>query len=280
MKLAQNQRKLSDWESLGQFGAKKLLGSLLAAKVSLPHAFLFVGPSGVGKYQLAKEFAEKIGIVDGVKPEVYEFDFSLDNGLGELRELMKLSSLTAANQGKKIFVLRNFQLASSGSINGLLKTLEEPTPETIFLLISDSNSSLPTVLSRVVQVRCFPISETVNPNLPGILGHSLQGFPGLRIQYEENSEAMEEMKDLLQKLQVAAKQQSALVLSNQLADLDSSKLQILLRLWTNNLKNSLPQSNIVACIASIRAAQTATEDLRKNYNTKLVLQQFLQETKI
>lgn len=280
MKSAQNQRKLSDWESLGQSGAKKLLSSLLASKVALPHAFLFFGPRGVGKYQLAKEFVEKIGIVHEVKPEIYEFDFNLDNGLIELRELMKLSSLTAANQGKKIFVLRNFQLASSGSINSLLKTLEEPTPETIFLLISDSNSSLSTVLSRVVQVRCFPISETVNTSLPDVLAASLQGFPSLRIQYEENSESVEEMNDLLQKLKIAAKQQSALILSNQLADLDSTKLQTLLRLWTNNLKNSLSQSNMVSSITSIRAAQNATEDLRKNYNTKLVLQQFLQETKI
>ncbi len=280
VKSVQNQRKLSDWESFGQSGAKQLLNRLLTASTPLPHAFLFFGPKGIGKYQLASEFANKIGVRDNVTSELYEFDFELDNGLAELRELLKLSSLTAAASGKKIFLLRNFHLASLAGVNSLLKTLEEPTTDTMFLLVSNGNSALPTIISRVVPVRCFPVNEAVSKELPADLARSLQGFPNLRSVYTEDSAASEEMAELLKDLQTAATQQSALVLSNKLADLDSVKLQTLLQLWTNRLKHSISEANLVTSVASIRAAQTAVEDLTKNYNTKLVLQQFLQNTKL
>lgn len=280
MKSVQNQRKLSDWSSFGQAGAKQLLNSLLTSAASLPHAFLFFGPKGIGKYELALEFADKIGERDQVKPEKYEFDFGQDNGIAELRELIKLSSLTSAAAGKKIFLLRNFQLATPASVNSLLKTLEEPTAGTMFFLVSDGNSTLPTVLSRIVPVRCFPVSESLATQLPNVLAQSLQGFPNLRKAYIEDAAASAEMASLLHELQTAAQGQSTLVLANKLAELETDKLTTLLQLWSNGIKNSLHDAATANRVGSIRAAQTAAEELNKNYNTKLVLQQFLQETKL
>lgn len=274
---------MQTWATVGQSGAKRLLNSFLTTDPERwPHAFLFFGPSGVGKFKLAQEFTAKLGESSGAALEHYEFDFAETNSLDELRELVHLASLTSATGGKKIFLLRNFQLASTNSLNSLLKTLEEPSPSTMFFLIANSNSTLPTILSRVVPVRCFPVNSTDQiTELPERVGQSLAGFPELAKLLVANPEFVEELETLLAQLDKSAHQARSLVMVSRLNELDTHQLQILLLLWMNRLRMKLVTTTPNAgLLNSLRAVQTAVEELGKNYNTKLVLQELLLQTKI
>lgn len=281
MKKAENQSKSIVWQSIGQSGAKHLLGNFLVPEATLPHAFLFFGPAGIGKFDLAKEFAGKIAEKFQATPEQYEFDFEEQNGIDELRELIRLSSLTAAGLGKKVFLLRNFQTASLSSLNSLLKTLEEPSATSVFILISDGNNTLPTIMSRVVPVRCFPQAQSAVISNVNRLEASAAGFPRLMKELQAEPDVAQQYTDLLLELETSAKSSGALGSVNKLSELETKQLQTLLLLWSNWLKQQLSIATQPAKILqSLRAAQTASEELAKNFNTKLVLQELLLQTKI
>jgi hypothetical protein len=283
VKQTQNQSDFNTWQTVGQLGAKQLLSSFLSFQpANLPHAFLFIGPSGIGKFGLAQEFAAKLAQAWQTEPEQYEFDFAETGSLEELRELIQLSSLTAAGGGKNIFLLRNFQLASAASLNSLLKTLEEPASSSMFLLISDSNGSLPTIMSRVIAVRCFPVVAESGPvKLPSALAGAVTGFPQLANKFENDPEFTATVNQLLAGLDSAANNHRSLVLIGQLAELDTAQLRMLLQLWVNGLKLQLTKTvNPQPLLKQLRAAQTAHDELGHNFNTKLVLQELLLQTKV
>lgn len=273
--MAQNDTK---WGSDGQKGAKHLLSTFLRSEQghSMPHAFLFLGPSGVGKKKLATEFVEKYFQVIDVKPEVLEYDFVESPSIENLRELISLTSLTSIGS-KKVFILKNFHLASIGSINSLLKTLEEPSPSSMFVLISDQNTSLPTIMSRCIVVRCFPSSQSVsNLDLPKNLSSLLVGYPELAKQLIEMPGELDEISEHLERLK-----SRDLTLISKLSDFEPERLSLLIQLWIEYLKQNLESNlNLQNTITNLKVATQTKFDLSKSYNTKLVLQQFLLETKV
>ncbi|HMQ01489.1 MAG TPA: hypothetical protein PKD79_00235 [Candidatus Doudnabacteria bacterium] len=284
MKNTAKSKKNLLWHTPGQFGAKAILTSFLQAKpgLALPHAFLFLGPSGIGKYKFAKEFAAKIHQSTNSAPEQYEFDFATTNSVGELRQLIAFSALTAAGNSKKIFLLRNFHLAQTSSLNILLKTLEEPAPSSLFLLISDKGGTLPTIMSRVVPVRCFPSwNETDAVGLSAMLVTAVRGYPELARDLTQNEPLAQKLEKILKQLQDAQSVGAGLVLLSQLSDLEARELQLVMQLWANLLQQNLlvePNQRQVARI--LRAVQTAHTELSYNFNTKLVLQELFIQSKV
>lgn len=271
---------LDNWKTAGQLGAKRLLSSFLSLLQSdsstLPHAFIFLGPSGIGKFKLALEFAHKIVEIEHSRLEKYIYDFSDDNGLDELRELIKLSSLTSASEGRKIFIFKNFELASHSSLNALLKTLEEPSKSSMFLLVANTNGTLPTIMSRAIAVRCYPLNQTVDTTLPKLLADSIIGFPELQQKFEQDSQLAELYTNLLADLMNSHSVGESLIKLSSFAELDSHQLRLLLNLYANLLKQQLGQTTAVKQVSkSLRAVQTAHNELSHNFNTKLVLQEML-----
>ena len=249
----------NSWQTKAQLGAKKVLQNFInlseVGNSSLPHAFLFLGPRLVGKYQLAKEFAQKLSAGLSNRSEIFQFDFQTANGLEDLRELIKFSSLTAVDQSSKtIFLLRNFQDASIGAQNTLLKTLEEPASSSIFILVSNNNSEIPTIMSRCVPIRCYAStsdSRDIDIQFPELQPH-LDGLTTAK-------------SGLLAQLKT-------------LQELENKDLQLLMQLWVEKLLLLLPSADVGKTIQKIRIAQTANQDLNKNYNPKLILQEFLLQT--
>ncbi len=254
-----NDNLLNSWETEGQLGAKKVLQNFIRSTEhsdsQLPHAFLFLGPRASGKYSLAKEFGKKIASSISNHSEIFEFDFNTANSLDELRELIKFSSLTSHDQfAKTIFLLRNFQAASIGAQNTLLKTLEEPSSSSIFILVSNNNTEIPTIMSRCVPIRCYTIHADVGqsikdyPNLEPVLAHLQDSKPGLLMHLKT------------------------------LQEFETEELQILMQLWVEKLLSIITGSDVAKVIKKIAIAQTASQDLQKNYNPKLILQEFLLQT--
>ncbi len=136
--------------------AKRLLE---AALVEGPvHAYLFHGPSGVGKRELARAFArELLGTTRLAHPDLYELD-----ALGEMiridaiRELHRDLHMRPFEADRRVYLLLSAQLLNEDAADALLKDLEEPPPYAVIILVADDLGPLP----ETIRSRCQPVPFT------------------------------------------------------------------------------------------------------------------------
>ncbi|MDD5606358.1 MAG: hypothetical protein PHN37_00620 [Candidatus Pacebacteria bacterium] len=138
-------------------------------------AFLFSGQESLGKKKIAIEFAKFLRCQGKQKPcdqcsECLEIekkissDFVLvepeqDIKINEIREIKRKMFLST--NSFKIAIIDKAHLMTKDSQNCFLKILEEPHKNTIFVLITEHpDLLLPTILSRVQQIKFFPVSKT------------------------------------------------------------------------------------------------------------------------
>lgn len=170
----------------------------------LGHAYLFVGPEGVGKRLFALELARSLlcerNLPDqleacgeceactlfaaGTHPDFYLVDRPEGKNtlpIEVLRELCQAFALKPARSRGKIAVIENAddfnEDAAEEAANCFLKTLEEPPPRSLFILLSTSlERQLPTIRSRCQVIRFAPLAENV---VAGILSKQGVGDPQL-----------------------------------------------------------------------------------------------------
>ena len=172
------------WDIFGHDWAVRLL-QIHAAGEKLRHAYLFVGPEGVGRRTLALLFAQALNCTQPPSPG--EFcgvcrdckqiqamrypDLSIlvpeeghqDVRIDQVRDLQHTLALAPYSAAFRIALLPNFQHVTIQAQNALLKTLEEPQDKVILLLTVDAiESLLPTIISRceVIRLRPASIKET------------------------------------------------------------------------------------------------------------------------
>lgn len=152
---------------MGIVGNQKSIKLLdrIAESGKIAGAYLFLGPEGVGKFMLAKEFAVKLTGNDEevnsnliiIEPEievVKNVTKKLDIKVETVRELQHKLSLTAHGGGYKAVVINDAEKLNKTAQNALLKTLEEPNDRVVLMLISkDEKKLLPTILSRCQKIK-------------------------------------------------------------------------------------------------------------------------------
>lgn len=136
---------------------------LLADEVPRPtHAYLFIGPNNVGKAAVARRFAAMLlcadeddgctrRVMSGVHPDLtlIEPEGRTAITVDQARSTVALASRAPYESARKVFLFEEAGLMNDEAANALLKTLEEPTPSTVFLLVAESEDELPaTVASR------------------------------------------------------------------------------------------------------------------------------------
>jgi DNA polymerase-3 subunit delta' len=126
------------------------------------HAYLFHGPPGVGKREVARTFARAlIGTTRAVHPDLYELD-----ALGEMiridaiRELRRDLHMRPFESDSRVYLVHRAHLLNEDAADALLKDLEEPPSYAVIVLIADDLGPLPeTILSRCQLVPFRRLSE-------------------------------------------------------------------------------------------------------------------------
>jgi DNA polymerase III subunit delta' len=197
---------------LGNETSLRLLGRALAGG-EISHAYLFHGPPGVGKRTVARRLGAVLvaggnrGAEErarrGLHPDLSEIEpEGAFTTIGQVRELVRLAASRPFEGARRVFILHADTLNVQAA-NALLKTLEEPEGEAVFVLLAASREGvLPTILSRAQSVRFdpVPVAEVAeflkvrgaeDPELAAALG---RGSVGLSLRYAEEPE-LGELRD-------------------------------------------------------------------------------------
>lgn len=151
---------------MGQEAIRQTLGNAInLGKVA--HAYLFCGPRGTGKTSTARIFAKSlnceqgptvtpcqtcascVGITVGNALDVIEFDAASNNKVDDARELIENCQFSPMAGRYKIYIIDEVHMLTSQAFNALLKTLEEPPANVIFIFATtEAHKVLPTIISR------------------------------------------------------------------------------------------------------------------------------------
>jgi DNA polymerase-3 subunit delta' len=187
------------------------LERLVADREHLPHALLVHGRAGIGKIEFARELAASVlceapraglacgacaschwfsqgnhpdyreivpeaavededGEVEGAKPDKAK---SLVIKIDQVRAVADFVALTTHRAGFRVLVIHPAETLHPAAANALLKTLEEPPPHTLIVLVSDQ----PARLLATIRSRCRPLALALPPRAQALEWLRGQGVP-------------------------------------------------------------------------------------------------------
>ncbi|MEA4986865.1 MAG: DNA polymerase III subunit gamma/tau [Anaerovorax sp.] len=145
---------------------------------STSHAYLFCGTRGTGKTSTARILAKGVNclatqgerpcgscencksITNGTFMDVIEIDAASNNGVENIRELRESVKYPPVSGRCKVYIIDEVHMLSTGAFNALLKTLEEPPENIMFILATTEVQKLPaTILSRCLRLDFHRVPE-------------------------------------------------------------------------------------------------------------------------
>lgn len=192
-------------QTFGQLVGQKVVATTLRQAVEqdkISHAYLFSGPRGTGKTSVAKIFAKAMNcphqkngepcnecyicqaITEGSLEDVIEIDAASNNGVDEIRDIRDKSTYAPSLAKHKVYIIDEVHMLSTGAFNALLKTLEEPTENVVFILATTELHKIPaTILSRVQRFEFKSIkTKDIVAHIEWILQQENIGFENDAVQ--------------------------------------------------------------------------------------------------
>lgn len=222
-----------NWDMIGHEWAVDALRAHLRPD-AMRHAFLFCGPQGVGRRTLALRFAMALSCerfdpmqrpcgscracrqINGMAhPDLSVVQAEETGMLVKIEQVLDLQhtlSLSPYTARYRVALLLNFDQASIGAMNAMLKTLEEPGPQVVILLTAENPEMLlPTIVSRceVLQLRAVPVEQTslglqklygIPADQASLLAHVSGGRPGYASRLFHDPEAFKRRQAALDEL--------------------------------------------------------------------------------
>ena len=229
--MAKRPEKKFNWDICGHERISAFLQSAIVNN-KLSHAYLFIGPAGVGKYALAGKFLKSIfclrtdqpspcgqcgnclQLERGAHPDVYLVERQADETTGkwkkdiiinQIRELKQKLQQTTLLSGYKAALIPEAQLVNHNAYSSLLKILEEPTAKTIIILLSDDPEKIPaTIVSRCQTINFLPVAGGILENYLSrqgaaeekikLLSRLAHGLPGRAIGLLQDEESLDQLQ--------------------------------------------------------------------------------------
>lgn len=184
---------------VGQKAITQTLKNAIVQKKT-SHAYLFTGPRGTGRTSAAKIFAKAINckhsqdgepcnvcetcvaITEGRLNDVIEIDAASNNGVEEIRDIRDKAKYAPTQAEYKVYIIDEVHMLSTGAFNALLKTLEEPPQNVIFILATTEPHKIPlTIISRTQR---FDFKRISTQDIVDHMAHIMQE---MALDYEEQA---------------------------------------------------------------------------------------------
>lgn len=144
--LAVKYRPKSFDDVVEQTAVKEILREQLRSK-TYKNSYLFTGGAGTGKTTCARIFANELN--EG-KGQPIEIDAASNNGVENVRSIIDQAKFKSLDGAHKVYIIDECHMLSTGAWNAMLKLLEEPPAQTIFIMCTTDPQKIPaTILSRV-----------------------------------------------------------------------------------------------------------------------------------
>ena len=301
-------------------GHNKILAALEADILSgkINHAYLFAGPDNIGKMTVAKKMAHILQCPEGychncsVCNEIdkgYHSDTIevIDNGesikIEEVRNFIEKANLTKQTK-YKILLIQNIERMTPEAANSLLKTLEDPPQNVIFILTTSRiKDVLPTIISRVrlytfhrlrdedvenILRKFYPLADT--DELKDVSGFAM-GRPGLALDFMREPELLNNYRKMYNDIWEFVRKPNIVdafiyideIVKQKKDEEDGSIVKNYLDTLTAVLRKHLidlassnaSEEQIKKYLDALKMAQRAQELLKRNVNNRLLLENLM-----
>ena len=166
----------------------------------ISHAYIFSGCRGTGKTSAAKVFARAINclnpvggepcneceickkILDGTTTDVVEMDAASNNSVENIRQIRQEVVYSTVDAKYRVYIIDEAHMLTTSAFNALLKTLEEPPENVVFILATTEQHKIPvTILSRCLK---FEFNKLSKENISSRLKYVLEQE---KIKYEDEA---------------------------------------------------------------------------------------------
>lgn len=275
-------------ELIGQESVKRLLGGALATG-KLAQTMIFAGPKGVGKKTTAQLLAQALHSGDRHSADTFTFSEILNEKRAQdvpspikkaIDEVIRFLELSPISSKFKVAIIDDSETLSLASQNALLKTLEEPRPDTILILIAeDEKNLLSTIVSRSRVVRFAPLShkeiKSILPDISDGIVEASGGSLGFVKEMSANPElwaATKDMRSFWEDINRMSTEDKFMWAENMK---DRNDAVGFLRTGAEVLRHRLAQAPSDETAAQLSRIQKAVYQIKDNVNTRAALEALL-----